>query len=82
VVDSVAEGIIPKDQVDDLCVLVAVFIHWEAQDDRKIFEYNYKATKEAIARALRGQPKADDVISRKASARHPFAAGAEELIPA
>lgn len=82
VADSVAEGVIPRDQVNDLCVLVAVFIHWEAEDDHKIFEYNYKATKEAIARALRGAPSMDDVLSRKATARHPFAAGAEDLIPA
>jgi len=78
----VAEGVIPRDQVNDLCVLVAVFIHWEAEDDHKIFEYNYKATKEAIARALQGAPSTDDVLSRKAAARHPFAAGAEDLIPA
>jgi len=82
VVDCVAEGIIPRDQVNDLCVLVAVFIHWEAEDDRKIFEYNYKATKEAITRALRGAPAVDDVVNRRTSARHPFAAGAEELVPA
>jgi len=82
VADSVAEGVIPKDQVDDLCVLVGVFIHWDASDDRKIFEYNYKATKEAIARALAGAPSVDEVLRRKATARHPFAAGAEELVPA
>jgi 5,6,7,8-tetrahydromethanopterin hydro-lyase len=82
VADSVAEGVIAKDEVDDLCVLVNVFIHWEAEDDRKIFEYNYKATKLAIARAMGNEPAVDDVIARKASARHPFAAGAEELIPA
>ena len=53
VVDSVESGVIPKDKADDLCVLVGVFIHWEAASDDKIFEYNYKATKEAIARALK-----------------------------
>ena len=30
VVDSVAEGVIPQDQVDDLCLIVGVFIHWDA----------------------------------------------------
>ena len=57
VVDSVESGVIPKDKADDLCVLVGVFIHWEAASDDKIFEYNYKATKEAIARALKNEPK-------------------------
>src|SRR5215467_1300515 len=36
VVDSVAAGVIPKAKADDYCVLVGVFIHWEAADDQKI----------------------------------------------
>ena len=58
VVDSVREGIIPQDQVDDLCIIVGVFIHWEATDDKKIFDCNYQATKESIARAMGGEPSA------------------------
>ena len=56
VVDSVREGVIPEDQVDDLCLIVGVFIHWEATDDKKIFDFNYQATKESIARAMKGEP--------------------------
>src|SRR5437773_12340561 len=40
VVDSVSSGIIPRDKVDDYCILVGVFIHWEAKNDKKIFDYN------------------------------------------
>lgn len=79
VADSVEEGVIPRDQVDDLVILVGVFIHWDASDERKIFDFNYRATKESIARALRGEPSVDDVLANKAAARHPFAAGAEEV---
>src|SRR2546422_1100165 len=46
VVDSVASGVIPRDRVDDYCILVGVFIHWQAKDDKKIFKYNYQVTKE------------------------------------
>src|SRR5204862_190394 len=56
--DSVAEGVIPADEADDLYILVGVFIHWEASDDAKIQKYNYDATKEAIARAVKGFPTA------------------------
>ena len=35
VVDSVESGVIPKDKADDLCIMVGVFIHWEAADDKK-----------------------------------------------
>src|SRR5688500_13783247 len=52
VVDSVAAGVIDKSKANDLCILVGVFIHWEAKDDKKIYEFNYQATKESIARAL------------------------------
>ena len=77
VVDSVAEGVIPKDQVDDLCLIVGVFIHWEAEDDKKIYDYNYEAVKQSIARALSGEPSIDQVLSETPAARHPFAGGAE-----
>jgi 5,6,7,8-tetrahydromethanopterin hydro-lyase len=77
VVDSVREGVIAQDQVDDLAILVGVFIHWEAADDKKIFDYNYAATKESIARALAGQPSVDDVLGSSEAARHPFAGGVE-----
>ena len=77
VVDSVSEGVIPKDQVEDLCMIVGVFIHWEAADDQKIYDYNYAATKESIARALGGQPTPDDIVAAAADARHPFAGGVE-----
>src|SRR5574341_1143058 len=52
VVDSVNSGVIPKGKADDYCILVGVFIHWEASDDKKIFDFNYQATKESIQRAL------------------------------
>ncbi len=77
VVDSVAEGVIPRDQVDDLVLVVGVFIHWEAEDDKKIYDWNYEAVKSSIARAVGGEPGVDKVLSDTPSARHPFAGGAE-----
>jgi 5,6,7,8-tetrahydromethanopterin hydro-lyase len=78
VVDSVASGVIPRDKADDYCILVGVFIHWDAKDDKKIFKFNYQATKESIERALKGQPKVDAVISGAKTATHPFAGGADK----
>jgi 5,6,7,8-tetrahydromethanopterin hydro-lyase len=77
VVDSVHEGVISQAQVEDICIIVGVFIHWEAADEKKIFDWNYQATKESIARALNGEPSAQAVVDAAAEARHPFAAGAE-----
>ena len=72
VVDSVEAGVIPAAKADDLCIAVGVFIHWEAADDTKIFDYNYQATKEAIARALANKPSAQEVVAAAKTAKHPF----------
>jgi 5,6,7,8-tetrahydromethanopterin hydro-lyase len=77
VMDSVNEGVISKTQANDLCILVGVFIHWQAEDDKKIYSFNYQAVKESIARALKGTPTVDEVLSKYKAARHPFASGAE-----
>src|SRR5579863_5069200 len=76
VADSVAEGVIPADEADNLFVCVGVFIHWEAADDKKIQDYNCRAVKEAIARAVSGEPKASEVASKRDSVKHPFGAAA------
>src|SRR4051812_33663160 len=72
VADSVAEGIIPVDEADDLFICVGVFIHWEAADDKKIMQYNYQAVKESIARAVAGDPKPSEVVAKRDSVKHPF----------
>jgi 5,6,7,8-tetrahydromethanopterin hydro-lyase len=74
VADSVAEGIIPADEADDLFVCVGVFIHWLAEDDKKIQDFNYRAVKESIARAVSGQPPASEVVAKRNTVHHPFGA--------
>src|SRR5215472_248406 len=74
VADSVADGTIPQSEADDLFICVGVFIHWEAEDNKKIQDFNYRATKEAIARAVKGEPKAAEVVAKRNEVKHPFAA--------
>ena len=73
VADSVQAGVIPKNQCENLVIVAGVFIHWEAQDDNKIRQYNYEATKLAIQRAMKGEPSADTMLAGKDKAVHPFA---------
>ena len=73
VADSVEAGVIPVDQAEDLVIVCGVFIHWEATDNAKIYEYNYEATKQAIASAMSGSPSADEVIAARETAKHPYA---------
>jgi 5,6,7,8-tetrahydromethanopterin hydro-lyase len=51
-----------------------VFIHWLAADDKKIQDFNYRATKEALERAVNGKPTAAEVTAQRNTAKHPFAA--------
>lgn len=76
VADCVEDGTIPADEADDLFICVGVFIHWEAEDDNKIQDYNYEATKQSIKRAIAGTPTAAEVVAAKGSNEHPFAAHA------
>ena len=77
VADCVPSGVIPKNDAENLVIVCGVFIHWEATDDKKIFQYNYEATKLSIARALASEPSTQTVLDGAAAARHPFAGGAE-----
>lgn len=72
VADSVADGVLPAKQAEDLCIVCGVFIHPAAADDRKIYDYNYQATKDAIANAMRGKPSVEEMIAGKDKAAHPF----------
>ena len=72
VADAVEEGLIPKDKAEELVVIVSVFIHPEAEDYRKIYQYNYGATKLAIRRAMGGYPGIEKVLSEKDRGTHPI----------
>jgi 5,6,7,8-tetrahydromethanopterin hydro-lyase len=72
VADSVASGVIPKSSAEDLVIVCGVFIHPAAEDDKKIYDYNYQATKDAIANAMKGVPTVDQMLAGKDSAKHPF----------
>ena len=74
VADSVADGTIPADEADNLFICVGVFIHWEAADDAKIQDFNYRAVKESIARAISGKPTAAEATAQRNTAQHPFGA--------
>jgi 5,6,7,8-tetrahydromethanopterin hydro-lyase len=71
VADSVEGGVIPKDQAEDLVIVCGVFIHWLAEDDKKIYDNNYQATLDSISHAMQGKPSVDEMIAEK-DAVHPF----------
>lgn len=71
VADAVAEGIIPKEDVEDLVIIAGIFIHPGAENFRKIYQYNYGATKLALQRAMEGYPSVKKVLAEKDRGTHP-----------
>ena len=70
VADAVEEGLIPEDKIEDIVILASIFIHPEAENYRKIYQYNYGATKLAIRRAMEEYPSAKKVLSEKDRGTH------------
>jgi 5,6,7,8-tetrahydromethanopterin hydro-lyase len=73
VADCVDDGTIPADEADDVFICAGIFIHWEATEDELIQNNNYNAAKQCIQRAVRGEPKAADVVAQRKDSKHPFA---------
>jgi bifunctional enzyme Fae/Hps len=72
VADAVEEEIIPKNKVDDWVIVCSVFIHPQASDFRRIYQYNYGATKLALRRALSRYPSLEKMLYDKDRAKHPI----------
>lgn len=72
VADSVEDGVVPKDKIEDWVIVCSVFIHPNAKDYRKIYHYNYGATRLALKRALSQYPSLDKIIYDKDRAKHPI----------
>ncbi|MFX0186614.1 MAG: bifunctional 5,6,7,8-tetrahydromethanopterin hydro-lyase/3-hexulose-6-phosphate synthase [Candidatus Hodarchaeota archaeon] len=73
IADAVEEGLIPINKLDQWLIIASVFIHPEASDYRKIYQYNYGATKLAIQRALKQYPPIEKIFYDKDRAKHPVA---------
>ena len=72
VADSVAAGVIPRECAEQYVIVCGVFIHPEAEDDKKIYEYNLEATKMAVQNAMTGKPSVEEMLAGKDKAEHPF----------
>ena len=75
IVDCVSEGVIPKDAVDELAIIIMVWLDPRCPEDPNLdkadlYRTNYEATKLAIARALKGEPTIDDLIANRKSVKH------------
>ena len=72
IADATEEGIIPAAKIDEWVIVASVFIHPQATNYRKIYQYNYGATKMALQRALTKYPSLDKLLYDKDRAKHPI----------
>jgi 5,6,7,8-tetrahydromethanopterin hydro-lyase len=72
VADCTAAGTIPQAEADNYVVVCGVFIHPAASDDKKIYQFNYDATKLAIERAMKNEPKVSEITAKKDTVKHPI----------
>jgi len=72
VIDSVADGTIPKMVAEELIIITNVFVHPTAVDRQRVYINNYKAMRHAIRKAIEGRPSIDELIENKDRSKHPF----------
>ncbi len=67
-----------------LRIVTGVFVHWQAEDGKKVFEYNYSAMSLAIDNAINRYPSGENVLKFVGEKkRHGFCSFAdEEFAPA
>ncbi len=72
VVDSVADGTIPKEAAEDLIIIANVFVHPTAVDRQRVYINNYKAMRHAIRKTIEGRPSMKELLENKDRSKHPF----------
>jgi 5,6,7,8-tetrahydromethanopterin hydro-lyase len=77
VCDAVDEGLIPLEHVDDVVLLVAVYVDPEGGDHTAVREANRRATRDAIADALQfdHRERARELLASRETARNRFYRG-------
>lgn len=72
VVDSVSDGTVPKEAVEDLILIANVFVHPTAVDRQRVYINNYKAMRHAIRKTVEGRPNIEELMENKDRSKHPF----------
>jgi 5,6,7,8-tetrahydromethanopterin hydro-lyase len=75
VADAVADAHVPPSDVDDLLLIAAVWVAWDADDDALVYEHNRRATRDALAAGTTGRPVLDEVLAARAAPSNPYFAG-------
>lgn len=72
VLEAVADGTIPPGEVDDLALIAAVWVDWDASDEEEVHANNVEATRAALSSAAEGRPRLEDLLAIRESPENPF----------
>ncbi len=77
VLDAVRAGDIPKDKVDDLGIIVSVWLNPGVADDdnldhKALFDIHREATAKAIHKAMRNEPSIDWLLENQEAITHKY----------
>ena len=72
VVDAVAEGVIPGSEVDELVLIAAVWVDWDATDADEVYGNNRDATLGALRAGSGYEPTLDEVVAARSTPWNPF----------
>jgi 5,6,7,8-tetrahydromethanopterin hydro-lyase len=75
IIDAVIEGIIPREQANDLCIIALLWIDpnavkQEFLDKADMYKNNYDAIKLALKRALNDEPSIEELIKNRHTIKH------------
>ncbi len=71
-IDAVAGNGTLADLADDLVAIAAVWVSPQARDAGAVFANNIVSARDAVAAAVRGGPRAADVLAERDSCHNPF----------
>lgn len=79
VVDSVVDKVIPKNKVNELVIVDSVWLDPRIDqikdlDKKELYDTHYKATKQAIKKAMTFQPSIDELIKKRDQIKHVYMA--------
>jgi formaldehyde-activating enzyme len=75
IIDSVKDGVLPKEGADELCMIITVWLDARCAEDanldkKDLYRTNYEATKLAIERAMLGKPTIGELLANRKTVKH------------
>lgn len=68
----IKDGVLPEALLQDLAMIVNVFVHPSARNKTRLRVNNFKAIRHAVRKAIEKRPSMDELVKECATARHPF----------